>query len=70
MRLFTHNLLQCHVKGCTKDNYPLSLTDVEIEELDSDFNEEFIRNYLPKLDYPAILETVKMVRQDGLPFLF
>lgn len=63
MRLFTHNFLQCHVKGCTSDNFPLAISDAEVRTCESEFNESFMRAYLGKLDYPALLETVKSVRR-------
>jgi multifunctional methyltransferase subunit TRM112 len=61
MRLFTHNFLQCHVRNCTKDNFPLALTDAEMEVREAEYNEEFMRNYLSKLDYPALKTTVASV---------
>lgn len=62
MRLFTHNFLQCHVKGCTSDNYPLTISEAELQERESEFNADFLRNFLVKVDYPALLSTVQKVR--------
>ena len=31
VRLITHNLLACHAKGCTSNNFPLKLQDVTVE---------------------------------------
>lgn len=61
MRLFTHNFLQCHVKGCTTNNFPLPLSEVELESRESEYNEQFMRNYLCKLDWPALLQTITSV---------
>ena len=63
MRLFTHNFLQCHVKGCTSDNFPLALTDAEVQVCESEFNAEFMRNYLVKLDYPALRTVIQEVHR-------
>ncbi|KAF7330313.1 hypothetical protein MVEN_02469400 [Mycena venus] len=30
VRLITHNLLACHVKGCTSNNFPLEFKDVQL----------------------------------------
>lgn len=62
MRLFTHNFLQCHVKGCTSNNFPLSLSEAEIVQREAEFNGDFMRAYLCKLDYAALLATVNEVR--------
>lgn len=68
MRLFTHNFLQCHVKGCTKDNFPLEISEAEVDVRESEYNGDFMRNYLCKLDYPALLTTVqKLELQVELP---
>lgn len=66
MRLFTHNFLQCHVKNCTSDNFPLAISDAEIEVRESEYNAEFMQGYLAKLDYPALLETVRSVTRRGV----
>lgn len=62
MRLFTHNFLQCHVKGCNGDNYPLPITEAEIEEKESEFNGEFLRGFLTRIDYTVLLNAVQEVR--------
>ena len=61
MRLFTHNFLQCHVKNCTSNNFPLVISEAEIKVRESEYNGDFMRNYLVKLDYPALMETVRAV---------
>lgn len=63
MRLFTHNFLKCHVKGCDKDNFPLKIeTEAGVERGEFDFNSEFMRANLHRIDYPAIITTLKDVR--------
>ncbi len=63
MRLFVHNFLQCHARGCEGNNYPLPIapasgTDsVEVEELDAEFNADFLRAYLPRLEWRVLRET-------------
>ncbi|UZO10428.1 uncharacterized protein OCT59_002011 [Rhizophagus irregularis] len=57
MRLVTHNMLQCHVKGCNSNNFPLQLSDVEIEIQETDFNPKFLRNMLSKLEWNALVKT-------------
>lgn len=50
-------MLQCHVKGCHSDNFPLALSDVVLNATDVEFELEFIKNIVPRLDYPALAAT-------------
>lgn len=64
MRLFTHNFLKCHVKGCDKDNFPLKIDLNSPEDIKRDtfeFNADFMKANLHRIDYPAIIETLKNV---------
>mmetsp|Transcript_11183 Transcript_11183/g.22272 ORF Transcript_11183/g.22272 Transcript_11183/m.22272 type:complete len:128 (-) Transcript_11183:3466-3849(-) len=53
MRLLTHNLLQCPK---TK-TYPLKLIPTEIETIESEFNGDFVRRMLPRLEWKVLRET-------------
>jgi multifunctional methyltransferase subunit TRM112 len=57
MRLLTHNMLQCHVKGCTSNNYPLALSNCTLETMDVEFELAFVEGMLAKLDYAALYNT-------------
>ncbi len=57
MRLFTHNFLQCHVKGCTTDNFPLAISDATVAVKEAEFNRDFMANYMVKVDWAVLLET-------------
>ncbi|KAI9303961.1 hypothetical protein BJ944DRAFT_240990, partial [Cunninghamella echinulata] len=57
MRLITHNMLQCHVKGCNNNNFPLRFEDAEVELIEADFNPEFLINILPKIEWNALATT-------------
>ncbi len=61
MRLFTHNFLQCHVKGCTQNNFPLSLSEVELEKRETELNAEFIQTFLHKLEWEALLKSISQL---------
>ena len=69
MRLFTHNFLQCHVRKCSSaaaaggdtSNFPLSITDADIQIKETDFNADFIRSLVPKIDWPALRRTAEEV---------
>ncbi|KAH6570184.1 hypothetical protein BASA82_001152 [Batrachochytrium salamandrivorans] len=67
MRLITHNMLQCHAKGCNTDNFPLQIKDAEIESIEADFNIGFIQRLIPKLHWPAFVHTALSLGIDTLP---
>ena len=56
MRLLTHNLLQCHVKGCTTNNYPLMLKNIKFQkvEVQADKATALFARMFAKLDYSAV----------------
>ncbi|KAJ2162318.1 hypothetical protein GGF46_000809 [Coemansia sp. RSA 552] len=61
MRLFTHNMLKCHVKNCTDPDkqFPLQFKDARLEQIEAEFNGEFLERMLPRIDWPALLKTCK-----------
>lgn len=63
VRLITHNILACHAKPCTSspDNFPLELKDVEIVVRETEFNAEFIRGFMPKIEWGALVDAAKAV---------
>ena len=61
VRLITHNLLACHVRGCTSNNFPLIFKDVSIELREAEFNPDFLRGFMPKLEWRALVDTAKSV---------
>lgn len=63
MRLFTHNFLQCHVRSCTKNNFPLKFQeDAEVQIKAAEFNADFLAVQMCKIDYNALLDVLKEVR--------
>lgn len=69
MRLLTHNLLACHAKACatTSNNFPLILKDVQLELIEAEPNEVFIKGFLPKLDWSALVKTARSLGDTSLP---
>ena len=61
VRLITHNLLACHVKNCTSNNFPLGFKDVQIELHEAEFNADFLRGFMPKIEWGALIEAAKEV---------
>lgn len=62
VRLITHNLLACHAKGCTTNNFPLQLQDVQIELREQELNPDFITNILPRLEWRALVDAATLAR--------
>jgi len=67
VRLITHNLLACHVKGCNSNNFPLAFKDVQIELQEAEFNADFLKGFLPKLEWTALVNAAKQASWP-LPF--
>ena len=61
VRLITHNLLACHVKDCNSNNFPLEFKDVQLEIREADFNPDFLRGFMPKLEWTALVNTARQV---------
>lgn len=61
MRLITHNMLQCHVKNCNNNNFPLRFEEVQVELIEADFNPEFLSNMLNKIEWEALVNTAVQV---------
>ncbi|PWN40490.1 Trm112p-domain-containing protein [Ceraceosorus guamensis] len=69
MRLLTHNLLACHAKSCvsTSNNFPLSFKEVQLELIEADFNEPFLRGFLNKVDWNALVVASRQLGDASLP---
>ena len=70
MRLLLHNLLECKVRGCKPAlSYPLSLQECEFSSNPTEFNADFIKSLLFKIDYSALLKTLAQIGKltDSLP---
>ncbi|GAA94668.1 uncharacterized protein L969DRAFT_94699 [Mixia osmundae IAM 14324] len=69
MRLITHNLLSCHAKLCSAPtNFPLDLQNcTTVEDRPVDFNPDFLRGFLPKLEWPALLRASRQLGDASLP---
>lgn len=63
VRLITHNLLACHAKGCTTNNFPLQLDQVQIALREAEFNPTFVKGFMPKLEWNALVNAANQVRE-------
>ncbi|KAG6902137.1 hypothetical protein C0995_003894 [Termitomyces sp. Mi166 len=55
VRLITHNLLACHFR------------DVQIELREAEFNPEFLKGFMPKLEWKALVDAARQLGDTTLP---
>ncbi len=60
MRLITHNMLSCNIKGVT-NGYPLGIEASRLETKESELNPEFLRKIFPKLEWKALRDAAHSV---------
>lgn len=58
MKLLTHNML---MSPGTRNGFPLAIEVEKMEEVEAQFNAEFMARMVEKLDYGALLKTVASV---------
>ena len=63
VRLITHNLLACHAKGCTTNNFPLKFSNVKLALREADFNPDFLRGFLPRIEWDALVQSSREVNK-------
>ena len=58
MKLLTHNLLTCNIKG-VKNGFPLIIDAAEVVVKEADFNPDFIARMLYKLEWKALISAAQ-----------
>lgn len=66
MRLLTHNMLSSNIKGVT-NGFPLLIEVEKVVEKQVDFNEDFLRNMFPKIEWKALVEASRTMGYTELP---
>ncbi|KAI3952351.1 hypothetical protein MKX01_009224 [Papaver californicum] len=66
MRLLTHNMLSCNIKGVT-NGFPLGLEITKHEIKEVEFNSDFIRNMFVKIEWKALVNAAKSMGYEELP---
>ncbi|KAF8736766.1 hypothetical protein AX14_014001 [Amanita brunnescens Koide BX004] len=67
VRLITHNLLACHAKGCTSNNFPLQFADVQVEIREAELSSEFLKGFMPKIEWKALVDAARQLGDTSLP---
>lgn len=55
MKLLTHNMLQCHIKG-VQNGYPLKIEAEKVEVREMDYEPDFLRHIFPRIQWDALRE--------------
>jgi len=55
MKLLTHNMLQCHIKG-VKNGYPFKIEAQTIENREADYDPDFLRHIFSRIQWDAFRE--------------
>jgi multifunctional methyltransferase subunit TRM112 len=55
MKLLTHNMLACHIKG-VQNGFPFRIEATKVDEVDADFDPDFLRRMYPRLEWSALRE--------------
>lgn len=63
MKVLTANYLTCAVKTCKSEPaaFPLHFKDAELAREELELNPEFLKNVLPRIDWPALVQTAAEV---------
>ncbi|KYQ93320.1 hypothetical protein DLAC_05988 [Tieghemostelium lacteum] len=60
MKILTYNMMSCSKKQCVGKGHPLKLDCTESQTLTQDFQLEFIKNMIPRLDWDGIRAVAPM----------
>ncbi|OWM79947.1 multifunctional methyltransferase subunit TRM112 homolog A [Punica granatum] len=66
MRLLTHNMLSCNIKGVT-NGFPLIIEAEKVLEKPVDLNPDFLRNMFHKVEWKALVDAAKSLGYSELP---
>lgn len=67
MKLLTHNMLACKIKG-VKTGYPFLIEATAVEKRDADYNPDFLKHMFSRIDWPAFLAGAEGLGcREGLP---
>ena len=53
MRVLIHNTLMCLIKNC--NTYPLLIQGDQVEEIDVEFNKDFVIKIIGRLDWAGLV---------------
>ncbi|CAN7065482.1 unnamed protein product [Brassica oleracea var. botrytis] len=66
MRLIVHNMLTCNIKGVV-NKFPLRIEAEKVIKKDVDFNPDFLRHMLAKIEWKALVDGARSMGYTELP---
>jgi multifunctional methyltransferase subunit TRM112 len=66
MKLLTHNMLQCHIKGVT-NGYPFKIEAEKVEIREIDYDPDFLRHIYPRIQWDALRQGAEALGAGPLP---
>ncbi|XP_008795546.1 multifunctional methyltransferase subunit TRM112 homolog A-like [Phoenix dactylifera] len=66
MRLLTHNMLSCNIKGVS-NGFPLRLEAEKWVEKEVELNADFLRGIFPKIEWKALAGAARALGYNELP---
>ncbi|GBG29818.1 Multifunctional methyltransferase subunit TRM112-like protein [Hondaea fermentalgiana] len=66
MKLLTHNMLKCNVKG-VNNGYPLKIEVTTKEIRETEMNPAFLQGIVEKLEWPVFRAAAAQLGEEGLP---
>lgn len=69
MKLLTTNFVQCAVKSCAGSSncFPLRYEECELVHQDVEFDPDFVKSIMAKIDWPALLSVTHDLGNTSLP---
>lgn len=58
-------MLQCPVRDC--GGFPLGIRDAEVEQLEAEYNADFVRGVVDRVDWEAAVAAARSLGLEGLP---
>jgi multifunctional methyltransferase subunit TRM112 len=66
MKLLTHNMLACHIKGVT-NGFPFKIEATTVATHEMDFDPDFLRHIFPRIEWAALREGAEALGAGPLP---
>lgn len=69
MKLLTTNFVKCAIKTCdsSTSSFPLKYSNCELQQIEQDFQPEFILNILDRVQWDALVKVLANLGNNSLP---
>lgn len=66
MKLLTHNMLTSSIIKGVSEGFPLIVQATKVEDVEADFNPEFVKRMIPKLKWFAVAKAAQEIGRDDV----